>query len=354
MTASTATPPPASLTHYRSGAVARMLRMPVTTLRVWERRYHLTQVALTASGQRLYSADDVRRLALVKQLVDLGHAIGRLAGLDMAALQAVAATHAQALVTSQAGPPTQGPQPAAADVTTQAWRLGLVGPALAGRLRRPALLRLLGRPLELAGPWDTPEAAAQAVAGGTCAPVDAWLLHLPALPPGPAPEAVMAQCATLPGPPALPRAVLFRYAPEPVCEALAAADLALLREPQPDAVLAQWLRSVADRARPAPAPGLPVPETTPSPRRWSDAALADFAGLSSTIACECPRHVAELLSQLSSFEAYSAECESRSREDADLHAHLRDVAAHCRTRFEQALERLALHEGLILPAEPAD
>jgi len=48
-----------------------MLRMPVATLRVWERRYDVTRAALSASGQRLYSADDVRRLALLKQLGDL-------------------------------------------------------------------------------------------------------------------------------------------------------------------------------------------------------------------------------------------------------------------------------------------
>ena len=74
---------------HRSGAVARMLRMPVATLRVWERRYRLTQPGLSPSGQRLYSADDMRRLALVKQLTDLGHAIGSLASLDMLQLQRV-------------------------------------------------------------------------------------------------------------------------------------------------------------------------------------------------------------------------------------------------------------------------
>ena len=67
---------------HRSGAVARMLRMPVATLRVWERRYGLTQPGLSPGGQRLYSAEDVRRLALVKQLTDLGHAIGSLAPLE--------------------------------------------------------------------------------------------------------------------------------------------------------------------------------------------------------------------------------------------------------------------------------
>ena len=82
---------------HRSGAVAHMLRMPVATLRVWERRYGLTQRALSPGGQRLYSVDDVRRLALVKQLSDLGHAISSLAPLDMLQLQRVASTHADAL-----------------------------------------------------------------------------------------------------------------------------------------------------------------------------------------------------------------------------------------------------------------
>ncbi|MCY7314557.1 MAG: MerR family transcriptional regulator, partial [Rubrivivax sp.] len=94
---------PAPTAQHRSGAVARMLRMPVATLRVWERRYRLTQPALSPSGQRLYSAGDVQRLALLKQLTDLGHAIGSLAPLDMRQLQQVAATHAQALAARSQG-----------------------------------------------------------------------------------------------------------------------------------------------------------------------------------------------------------------------------------------------------------
>jgi DNA-binding transcriptional MerR regulator len=78
---------------HRSGAVARMVRMPVATLRVWERRYQLCPPALTPSGQRLYSAADVRRIALLKQLTEHGHAIGSLAGLDMVQLQARSPRH---------------------------------------------------------------------------------------------------------------------------------------------------------------------------------------------------------------------------------------------------------------------
>lgn len=326
---------------HRSGAVARMLRMPVATLRVWERRYGLTQPELSPSGQRLYSADDVRRLALVKQLTDLGHAIGSLAPLDMVRLQRVASTHAQALVASQRRELFDAPPLA----PVRAWRLAVIGAALGSRVQRPALLRRLVRPVSLVGPFDD---AAQAATALRPSDVDALLIHEPHL------HAGWLACidAAAPALAEVPKAVLYGFAADAVCEALATAGTALLREPQPDAVVAQWLHSLSMVAvAPERVSGKPVLATEAAPpRRWNDAALADFAGLSSTVACECPRQVAELLVQLSHFEAYSAECEHRSSADAELHAYLRQVAAVSRSRFESALEHVALHEGLMLPS----
>ena len=328
---------------HRSGAVARMLRMPVATLRVWERRYRLTQPELSPSGQRLYSADDVRRLALVKQLTDLGHAIGSLAPLDMPQLQRVASTHAHALAATQKGERSD----AAHWPPVRAWRLAVIGVALGTRLQRPALLRQLGRPVVLLGPFAD---AAQAAAALRSSDLDALLIHEPHLHLG----WLASFDAAAPAFAAVPKAVLYGFAADPACEALAAAGTALLREPQPDAVVAQWLHSLSMAAvAPQPATGkLALSTDAVPPRRWDDAALADFAGLSSTIACECPRHVAELLVLLSHFEAYSAECEHRSAADAELHAYLRQVAATSRAGFEAALEHVALHEGLMLPVSP--
>ncbi len=371
---------------HRSGAVARMLRMPVATLRVWERRYGLTQPALSPSGQRLYSAEEVRRLALLKQLTDLGHAIGRLAALDMAQLQRVAATHAQTLASAQSlagaqnlastpSPPPQGERTGASAEATalpaQPWRLAVIGLALGKRMQRPALLRRLGRPVQLLGPFvDAAQAAAQANANANTQPdaqpdalPHALLIHAPQLH-----EAWLADLhASAPALAALPTAVLYSFASDASCDALARAGATLLREPQPDAVLAQWLQPLAQASMAAAAAlasgapgassafgaaGLPGSAEVP-PRRWDDAALADFAGLSSTIACECPRHLAELLMQLSHFEDYSAQCQHRSPADAELHAYLRHTAAAARARFELALERVAVQEGLILPAAHA-
>jgi len=85
------------------------------------------------------------------------------------------------------------------------------------------------------------------------------------------------------------------------------------------------------------------------PPRWSAAGLARFAAQTQAVPCECPRHLADLLLQLSHFEAYSADCEHRHPADAALHAELHHLAGAARARFEAALARVALHEGLALP-----
>jgi MerR family transcriptional regulator, light-induced transcriptional regulator len=321
---------PADEPRYRSGAVARMVRMPVATLRIWERRYNVSRPALTPSGQRLYSAAEVRRLGLLKQLTELGHAIGNLAPLDWTQLQAVANTHART-VAGQRGHAAKAPE--------RPWRLAVVGAALAKRLQRASVRLALGRSMEVSGVYATVQ---QAAAAQRHSPFDALLVH-------DARPAAQIRPQNLRD---MPMAVLYRFAAEPVCEQLAANNVALLREPQGDTALGQWLRSVCTHANATtitPAAAMPSDEAV-RPRRWDDAQLTDFAGLSSTIACECPHHVAELLMQLSHFEAYSAECANSSHADAQLHGFLRGVASTSRALFEDALERVAVHEGLLIPS----
>ncbi|MCV2359869.1 MerR family transcriptional regulator [Paucibacter sp. TC2R-5] len=342
---------PEAAVRYRSGAVARMLRMPVATLRVWERRYRLTQVELSASGQRLYTAADVQHLSLLKRLSDLGHAIGSLAALSQQQLQDVAATHAGALADKQ--PARARLDGRASAAKRPSLRVAVIGKALAARLQSPALLRGLGRPVQWLGPFEDAAQAQAALAGQ---PVDLLLLQQARLHET-WPSELQAAAPSLAS---LPMALLYRFASESHCEGLAGAGKALLREPQNDSTLGQWLGGVMNvmtgslsglaaagpdgTREPLPEAGSQIPA-----RRWDDAALNDFASLSSTVACECPRHVAELLLQLTHFEAYSAECEDRSPADAQLHRYLRCVAAEARASFEAALAHIAVHEGLILP-----
>ena len=327
---------------YRSGAVARMVRMPVSTLRIWEQRYKVVAPATTPTGHRLYSAADVARLALLKQLTDHGHAIGAIAALSAAQLQQVASTH---VTTAAAG--RHPPRPPAVP-----WRLVVVGTALARRLQRPAIGRSPGRSLQVVAVYDTLAQAAEATTAGT---IELLLWQAPSLHAGSLAEFKAATRAWG----ARDAAVVYRFSSASAREPFEDAEVRLLREPQDDDTLRAWLatleRAAAARdAEPKPAPlqsePLWLPAADAAPRRFDDATLTDFAGLSSTVACECPRHVAELLMQLSSFEAYSADCESRSPADAALHAYLKRVAGASRALFETALERVATQEGLMLPA----
>ena len=85
-----------------------------------------------------------------------------------------------------------------------------------------------------------------------------------------------------------------------------------------------------------------------TPKKYSDETLARVANISTAVLCECPRHVAELLTQLSSFEQYSQECVNKNSVDQQLHEHLAEVSGQARALFEHALELIAAHEGIAL------
>lgn len=325
---------------FRSGAVARMARMPVATLRIWEQRYRAVKPASSPSGHRLYSPADVQRVLLLRQLTQQGHAIGSIAALDSARLQDVARASAGAPTDVYVGP---GPAPGAL-------RLVVVGPALAARLRRPAVARRLAHAAPRVAVF---ESLAEAAVASSVTAADLLLWHAPELRPEVPPELQAARSACR----ARQVAVVYRFAGTAATKALADAGVEVIREPADDDALGAWVASVESRlsARAVETAVTDVARATReesvgalAPRRFDDAALTAIAGLSPSLACECPRHVAELLMQLSSFESYSAGCVNRSPADAELHAYLQQVAGASRVLFESALERVARHEGLRL------
>ena len=326
--------------NFRSGAVARMAGMPVATLRIWEQRYQVVQPTTALSGHRLYSAADLQRVLLLRQLSQQGHAIGSIARLDSAQLQAVADQHFD----------TAGPRPAHRARPSAAQQLVVVGRALAARLQRSAVLQRLERPVQVVVFESLAEAAR--AAHGTVTDLLIW--QCPALQAGVPTELAAAQEACH----ARQVAVAYRFAGAAAKKAFADTGALLLREPADDEALGEWLAAqaallAASAVAPAPLSGplqtVVLPAGTMAPRRFDDAALTAIAGLSPTLACECPRHVAELLMQISSFEAYSADCVNRLPGDAELHAYLHRVAGASRALFESALESVARHEGLRLP-----
>ncbi len=66
---------------YPIRVVARLTGIPIDTLRAWERRYGAVEPARDDRG-RLYDDADLRKLKLLRRLVERGHAIGRIAGME--------------------------------------------------------------------------------------------------------------------------------------------------------------------------------------------------------------------------------------------------------------------------------
>ncbi len=150
---------------YRTGVAARLAGIPVETLRVWERRYQIVGPRLSPRGHRLYSADDVSRLVLIRRLVDLGNPIGSVAGLPLAALREMRSAATAASQGISVGPGAS-PRPL---------RVALVGEALPEQVARDGALQST---LEIVATCTGPAGAAEALQGVAA---DVLAIELPTL-----------------------------------------------------------------------------------------------------------------------------------------------------------------------------
>ncbi|MCB1087483.1 MAG: MerR family transcriptional regulator, partial [Verrucomicrobiae bacterium] len=69
--------------------VSRLTGISPHTLRIWERRYGVVDPGRTDTKRREYSREDIRRLSLIKTLVDHGHSIRHVAALPIASLESL-------------------------------------------------------------------------------------------------------------------------------------------------------------------------------------------------------------------------------------------------------------------------
>jgi DNA-binding transcriptional MerR regulator/methylmalonyl-CoA mutase cobalamin-binding subunit len=83
-------------------AVERDTGLSKDTLRVWERRYGFPNPGRDAFGERAYPLEQVERLRLLRRLMDGGHRPGKIIGMPVDQLQALAG--------ETNGPPLSAPQ----------------------------------------------------------------------------------------------------------------------------------------------------------------------------------------------------------------------------------------------------
>ncbi len=314
--------PRSTPSQYRIGAVSRLTGISPDALRIWERRYAAVSPQRSPGGGRLYSAQDVARLRLMKQLVDAGDAIGEVATLDFETLQG-------RTVEAQHVPRPQGV------VTEAPCRVMLVGESLARAIQAGG--DSLTGITPVARYADIADFEARAVE----AEADVLVIEQTTLHEDTATRVV----DWLTGAKAAHVVVVYRYASTEALRRLPAAKCSALRAPIDACTLQAHCSSMMHV--PAATEGAAMTQPA-SPRRYDDETLAQLAALSSTVKCECPRHLAELIASLSGFERYSAECESRSPRDAALHAYLHATASHARHMIEDALDHVIEIENIKL------
>lgn len=298
---------------YRAGVAARLAGLSSETLRVWERRYGVSDTRRTERGHRLYTAEQVRRLSMLKQLVDQGHAIGSLVDLSESALQELVIG------------PTPGSQTHAPIKTL----------VVSAGLNRRIL--------------SSPSADSEISVLGCCNKLEDW----PSLPTGGGVEVLLVELSE-PEESVIPDIlsaqqrcgamavlVLYRFCSMTTIRALRAQGCFAARVPTEVGELATLCRSAlgGERLSPPPQPDYPPP-------RFDEETLSTLTARRNGIVCECPRHLAELLMMVGSFERYSAQCAFRNEEDALLHNDLERAAGQARAILEGAMARLADAEGL--------
>jgi hypothetical protein len=274
----------------------------------------------------LFAEHDVSKALLLKQLSGAGHGIGSIARLDLAQLRLLCHPDHQA-------PALLAP--------AQPVCLAVVGLGLANRIESHQFAAVLSQHrIQVTNVMDDLATAQHATLSGK---PQVLLVQVNSLQ-----DTVFESIqALMQRQPFAQTIVLYHFAPDRVVQTMKLAGLTVRRNPISDSELAELLQSILfvdrDRAQAYGHQGAVI-----AGRKYSDDILRRVAGISTNVLCECPKHVAELITQLASFEAYSQECLNKNTEDAHLHSYLRAISGSARSLFENALEKIAQHEGIDL------
>ncbi len=315
---------------YTIGAVARLTGLSTQLIRVWEQRYAAVVAERSANGRRVYSTTDAEKLGLLKALTERGIAISTIASLSLDELRARV---------QEADQVALKPLPRKVSVAA----LGTLLPAVVCEEIVPA------NPVELS--LSGTDAEAFMLEGRGLQP-DVLVVELTNLGPSSIDQLASLREALQPK----ATLVAYRFARLEDEKTLAQNGFRLLRLPlAPDGLAVSILAAAVDlragqhyKPPPAEAPDTPRELPAPPARRFSETQLLKLARIESAVDCECPHHMAQVVQTLAAFELYSAQCENRNDEDAELHAYLHRATAQARAGMEEALAHLVAVEGLSL------
>ncbi|WP_290581487.1 MerR family transcriptional regulator [Ketobacter sp.] len=304
---------------YQIGTVAKLTGLTVHNLRVWEKRHSAVETQRTPTGRRVYSDQALERLKLLKHCVDNGHTIGAIAAMTDDELRELVSAR-------PVEEPTAGNR--AVNVTTVAaeW-FDKVQQRLGNEVQWGFIQH-----------YDT---CADLRAHHPGSAVDLLLIDQPSIPAaevkplGQLIKQINARITLL----------TYRYARQQDVTYLRTLGVQALKSPLDYADVATYLKR---RLKEKSGVVSVLPSRQPPPRLYTDQLLEKAASVSSSIDCECPQHLAEIIQSLTAFEAYSAQCESQDRAGEDLHRHIQLRTGHARAIMEDLLQSVLEQEGIDL------
>lgn len=299
---------------YGIGTVARLTGVKADTLRIWERRYDLGASLKSASGRRQYTQADLEHLQLISALVSSGTRIGEIATSERRTLEVLLRTHG--------GPyKDQMPEPKP--------RMVFLGNALCDWLEehQGCLVNIDARL-------------------GSCSMsvLDPQLLENPGVVDG-----LVVECEAL-GAETLDKLctlkdlfgtenilVLHRGSNVRWLEQLASSGYSTSVFPPDPGFLAFHLKRVGAEKASSPGSENLGDLVQVKSRLYSESELTAARKLESTLDCECPRHITDLVRALATFEEYAAGCSVENWQEASLHACLYAYTGQARWLMEKAL-----------------
>lgn len=334
---------------YEIGQVSRITGLSPHRLRAWEKRYNIQPSARSQTGRRLYDQGTIDRIKLLKRCSESGHRLPNLAALTMEQLRSLAKDALQTGEASAIGFPGLAPKTQQRNVLKLA--LVNIDQSQIEQVRRSHECRfetLSLSPMQgsLSAASKTLLKSAASTAQNTDASHVALAANLETLQ-----GDVLESCKELLAA-GIPVMLCYHFGQRAMCANLEALGVTLHKAP----LQTRWLTSFIDQhpaAQETEHDFNSKQNTQPyCEPRFSLEALRHIYQTATTLGCECPNHLSEILLKLNAFETYSAQCPSKDPQDVALHKHIFEQTAHARTLLEALLEKVLIFENM--PKHPPE
>ena len=307
---------------YSIGTVARLTGLKPDNLRAWERRYGLGASHKSATGRRQYTQSDLDHLQLIAALVNDGARIGEIANSERKTLEMLLR---QRGIRGREALSKSKPRAVFVGAALCKWLDSHQG-CISGVDARLARMDI---------------AAIEESAFAALKDSDVMVLECASLS-----RASVTRIKSLHDDALAKRIiVVYQFGNTQWLEDLEAAGIAAMAFPPDAGKLAFAIaRNIADSEVSA-GEGNFGELMTAKPRQFGAVELAAAASLESTLNCECPKHIAQLITALIAFEEYSASCSVDNWHEAAVHSCIYTYAGQARHLMEKALRTVLEERG---------